>query len=301
MRKIRNIILSLVLCFMVLPMNIHAAGYIDMGRDIQLTLQTNYSGIHFDLYHIGYVSETGEISVAEGYEDYNVNITGKNDEAWNELSLTLEGFVAAEGIQSEYNGTTGSDGSLYFDSVEKGLYLVTSEIKTQDGKVYETTPSIILLPSLDYEKNEWMYEVTIEPKFEISDDTSLSLKVMKVWKDTGYEKVRPTSVLVQLYEDGQLYDQVTLSKENNWQHVWENCETTHKYTLVEQKIDNYTVSVTKEGVTYVVTNTYNVPPTPSTDKNIPHTGQYWWPVLALVVVGLLFIVIGLVRRKSNEG
>ena len=73
------------------------------------------------------------------------------------------------------------------------------------------------------------------------------------------------------------------------------------------KVDGYTVSITREGVTFVVTNTY-VPETPNTppptepgkpdQPSLPQTGQLWWPVPLLLVGGLLLVVIGLIRRRG---
>ena len=44
-----------------------------------------------------------------------------------------------------------------------------------------------------------------------------------------------------------------------------------------------------------------VPPPPApTPKKIPQTGQLWWPVAMLGAAGVLFVVMGMVRRsKSN--
>ena len=42
------------------------------------------------------------------------------------------------------------------------------------------------------------------------------------------------------------------------------------------------------------TNTYNPPP------SIPQTGQLWWPIAVLGVVGLALIVFGVVRRRRNK-
>ena len=63
------------------------------------------------------------------------------------------------------------------------------------------------------------------------------------------------------------------------------------------------MQVTREGITFVVTNTYNenIPdkPTTPTKPTLPKTGQLWWPVPILISVGLLFTVIGLVRHRGN--
>lgn len=69
-----------------------------------------------------------------------------------------------------------------------------------------------------------------------------------------------------------------------------------------KKVENYTVEITQEGKVFVVTNTY-VPEKPTTpskpDTSLPQTGQLWWPVPVLLAVGLLFVVIGLIRRRDD--
>ena len=42
------------------------------------------------------------------------------------------------------------------------------------------------------------------------------------------------------------------------------------------------------------------PPTPPTPPTIPQTGQLWWPVAALGAAGVLFVVMGMVRRSRNK-
>lgn len=37
-----------------------------------------------------------------------------------------------------------------------------------------------------------------------------------------------------------------------------------------------------------------------TPPDIPHTGMLWWPVPALLVIGLAFVVIGVARRRSYQ-
>lgn len=76
-----------------------------------------------------------------------------------------------------------------------------------------------------------------------------------------------------------------------------------------KELEDYTVLVTQEGTTFVVTNTYDegTPENPEQPENpdqpgnptLPQTGQLWWPVPVLVAGGLLLIVIGVLRRRGN--
>ena len=73
--------------------------------------------------------------------------------------------------------------------------------------------------------------------------------------------------------------------------------------LVEKEVEGYTVTVTREGITFVVTNTYGETiedeETPLANKPpLPKTGQLWWPVPVLICAGLLLIIFGLLRRRG---
>ena len=300
MKKYKKIVLSLLLCCLFFPLTIQAAGKINKEQDVSLTLSCSHENVPFYLYYVASIDEYGELGVNSSFSDFNVNITGKNDEAWNELALTLAGYVDQEQMTPAASKKTDVNGNITFPSLDQGLYLICSEKVSSNGMIYQTSPSMVLLPSLDEINNDWVYDVNVNPKGEEIEDTNTSIKVQKVWKDSGNENKRPSSIMVQLYKDGEIYDSITLSEENNWQHIWENCSTKSNYTLVEQKLDGYTVVVSKEGITYLITNTYKTPSPSVPNKNIPFTGQLWWPVLILITLGLFFILIGLIRRRQNE-
>lgn len=89
--------------------------------------------------------------------------------------------------------------------------------------------------------------------------------------------------------------------------------------------DGYTVAVTREGDTVVLTNTAkkpeksdgeaNPPSKKRTDKTtdktvnkttdktsdkLPQTGQLWWPVLVLLFAGAICLLVGRVLRDRKE-
>ena len=189
----------------------------------------------------------------------------------------------------------------------------------QNKEDYDPAPFMVMLPGLDKENNIWVYDVTVNAKFDSSqipdnpDDNTIDRKVLKVWADDGHEKDRPKEAIVQLLRDGKVYDTVTLNAANNWRYTWTALNDRYTWTIVEKELEGYTVEVTREGITFVVTNTYNeeIPdeptptapttpdkPTTPTKPTLPQTGQLWWPVPVLIAAGLLFVVIGLVRRRG---
>ena len=184
---------------------------------------------------------------------------------------------------------------------------------TQNGYYYDISPFVVMLPYMDKESGARNYDLSVNAKFDStpvpSEPSTVTRKVLKVWKDDGYEQQRPREVIVQLLCNGRVCDTVALNDGNNWRYSWTELDSAAQWTVVEKELEKYTVEVTREGVTFVVTNTCenSTPPEPSTpdqpsDPKLPQTGQLWWPVPMLIVAGLLFIAIGLIRRRgsSNE-
>ena len=64
-----------------------------------------------------------------------------------------------------------------------------------------------------------------------------------------------------LLQDGQVYDTVDLTEDNNWRYSWDELDGNSDWTLVETSGNSgYTVSVSLQGLTFVVTNSYSPPP-----------------------------------------
>lgn len=311
------------LAAMLLPVQALAAGSIDLKREVSLTVSCQdggkpLSGIKYDLYLVATVAESGELTATKEFAGYPVDIRGRNDEAWQTLAATLEGYVLRDGVKPADNGQTNQAGCAAFPTEGKtltpGLYLVLGSRITLNGYRYEPAPFLVQLPALDAERNAWSYEVTAGAKYESWKETgggTVMRKVLKVWKDAGDEQERPEKVEVQLLRDGKVYDTVTLSAQNSWRYTWTELSDQYSWTVVEKEQKGYTASIAREGITFVVTNTSNgsgtgnpaptATPKPSqSGQKLPQTGQLWWPVPLLICAGLLFVVIGLVRRRGME-
>lgn len=71
--------------------------------------------------------------------------------------------------------------------------------------------------------------------------------VKKTWEMYGHdESEKPNSVQVQLYEDGQLYQTVDLTKDNGWTYTWDALPASGTYTAKEltegnwvNRVENY--------------------------------------------------------------
>ncbi len=314
-KKILGLLLIAVAVTLLFPLHALAAKSVDLTKSGELSLSyqdngTPLSGAEFSIYLLASVDEAGKLTVTEEFAGYHVDFGAGNDT--KTLASTLEGYVLRDHIKPTDRGTTDSNGTLSFPTGEEkltlGLYLVLGSRYQQNDTVYDPQPFLVTLPT--FEGDTPYYHVTVTPKFEAYDTPSekdtVTRKVLKIWKDEGNETNRPKKIVVQLLRDGELYDTVTLSTANSWRYTWSDLDAGYRWMVVEETPGGYTVEVTREGITFVVTNRWEEPDTPPPtdptlpeDPNLPQTGQLWWPVPLLICGGLLFIVAGLIRRRGN--
>lgn len=276
-KRTAEMLLIVVAAMLFLPGQALAAGTIDLRRPCGLTLayrdgRTPLVGQTFAIYLTATVDEVGELTVTEDFAQFNVNIRGKNDEAWKALASTLEGYVLRDRITPTDVGTTDSWGELSFPTEGKtltpGLYLVLGSRHIQDGVVYDSQPFMAVLPTMDQEADDWEYLVAASPKFnshgEPEEGDTVDRRVLKVWRDEGHELERPRTVTAQLLKDGVVVDSVTLSAANGWGHTWEDLDNSSQWLVVESASGDYTVEIVREGATLVMVNstTTDIPDEP---------------------------------------
>ena len=305
-----------------------AYGAIDTGREASLTVffgkdGDGFSRVEFQIYRAAEVSEGGTFTLTGDFADYPVQVNGLDSSGWRALAQTLEGYAARDGLPPMQAEETGRDGRAVFSHLETGLYLVTGERFRQGRYTYTPEPFLVSLPTLD-EAGAWVYDAAAACKYDSDytppsdgDSGDVNRKVLKVWKDDGNEDKRPEEIVVQLLRDGKVYDTVTLSGENNWRHMWTGLDSDYSWKVVEEETpEGYTVTVDRQGITFVMTNTYeetppeepeepDTPDGPGTpeEPGLPQTGMLWWPAPLLACGGLLLFLIGwgMRRYEKHEG
>ena len=190
-----------------------------------------------------------------------------------------------------------------FSAFPPGLYLVLGDLHTQNGSVYRSAPCLVLLPAQNSETNQWEYSLTAYPKHTATpvQPEPASYQVIKIWNDGNANASRPRQITVDLLKDGAVYDSVTLSERNNWRHTWQTLDPAALWSVAEQTPAGYTVSLSKEGTAFVLTNTRTAPtPSAAPPAKLPQTGQLWWPVPALVCLGVLCLILHLALKKGKS-
>ena len=303
------LLLALLAAALLLPVGASAAGSIDLGHTHSLTITAVYadmpiSGLRFDAYLISTVDQYGELTVIDRYGAYaeSLDIRGKNDTAWQNMAQTLAREILLDpDLKPSRSAVTNSDGVAAFTDIPMGLYLVPGSTIQKNGYVYSTSPFFVMLPEQDLSSNTWNYHVVANAK-PGQDPVRADYEVIKVWKDSCHKDQRPESITISLICDGVENDTITLPYEGAWSYTWKNLDTNHQWTVTEKRENGYQdPKVQQEGNTFIVTNTCSKPTTPpQPDKpTLPQTGQLWWPVPVLIAAGLLFVVIGLVRRRGT--
>lgn len=327
---------------MLLPARVLAAAGPDTDAECSLSYtymdgDTPIVGAAVDIYLVAELVGNEYVPVGD-FVQLAVDMENLDSGALLTLAGTLKLYVELLDIKPTASGLTDENGRLVFSGLKSGLYLVIGHKHVQDGIEYTATPFMVYLPYYDSTTGEWIYDVAVSPKFEEHPEQpggdKVKIKVLKVWNDDGSEADRPDSIEVYLLRDGEIYDTITLSEENNWRYSWDELDSKYEWTVVEKVPSGYTVSISKQGVTFVITNTkpHEPPPPPPTPPvtppptppvtpppptppvtppptppvtpppppDLPQTGQLWWPVPVLASAGMLLLLLGLIRQKGSK-
>lgn len=298
MKELRKRILSCLLCLLcalaLLPAAALAADTIDLDRSVQLTIQYEHNGtpvadVPFDLYYIATVDENAEFTLTGDFQSCPVELNGLTAEEWRALADTLAAYADRNRLYPFDSGKTNEAGYLGFPNqranLKPGLYLAVGRQLVKDGYTYTTEPFLAALPNYDEVSGAWSYDVLAAPKHTQTEnppepsDSTVDRRVLKVWKDDLAE-LRPQEVTIELLRDGVVYDTVILSAQNNWRYVWRDLPEYNEdgskivWRVVESEIEDYTVLITRDGITFTVTNTYS--PEEPTDDTVTRTVLKVW-------------------------
>lgn len=305
-----------MVCALLVPGSMAAAASLDQDALCDLTIDfhadgESVSGVQFRIYRVGDMDIDASVRLAGQFADYPVDINAATDSDYQAAANTLWGYVQNDDIKADHVATTDENGIAQVSGLSVGIYLVVCDPVQVEGGQLVTSAQLWRLPYKANTADSWNYSLQVTPKFEFKENPSepVTVKVLKQWEDSGNEKARPASITVHLLCDGAVYDSVVLTEADNWRCTWEELDPDCEWTVVEDPIDDYTVSIQKEGITFVVKNTYVEPPTeptrptepePTEPSNIPQTGMTWWPVPVLLLVGIALICVGVASRRKNH-
>lgn len=313
-------LLSALLCVVLLSTCVYA-GEINPGKTCALTVRCKHTveDVAYAIWRVAEVDADVRFRYVSPFKNKGFHSANDHDD-WEDTAETLAGYVERERIAPLAIAETNARGNATFEKLKTGLYLVLGEPYTYDGKTYEQDSFLIALPTRSDNTQPWEYDVTTirKPAGQVEHPTQkVDVEVLKIWSgDDGI--LRPASVTVQLLQNGQVYDTVTLNRRNNWEHRWTELPAGFVWRVTEAQVPaGYSVLVQRNGNKFVIINTYDVPEEPQKPKppedfedipdddvpldkpKLPETGTSQWIVPLLLSAGALLFLLGLLRRRQE--
>lgn len=302
----KKIILStLILISLILPIKIYskntsdAKELIDTNKLNNITLNYSYDNqeindVNVKIYFIASISNDFQYKVEDNFKDYNINFNEmKTNEDLNILKDTLESYIKADNIKETENFNI-KDNKVEIKNLKAGLYLIeTDEINTEKYTL-SFEPFLINLPDLN--DGYWNYDVNVYPKALASypNYRTIEYTVIKQWQDN--KENRPDKIDIEIYKDGNIVYNETLSLNNNWTFKWKTIDDGSKWNVVERNVPiNYNVSILNEDKQFIIINTSNTEENPQTLDNI----NLYFYLLIGSFIGLISLIIVLILNKKK--
>lgn len=270
----RGALLLLAVVFLYLSV-IPIAGAESLGS---LSVSYPIDGTKFHIYSVGSL-DGGKIVMDAAFRDVDTS-------DYAAAAGVMADMVKYENAVPELAVATVTGGKAVFRNLPMAVYLVMGDPGEEENVRYWPTPFLLSIPQKD-EQGQFVWDVSVAGKKELD----VEITVVKKWVGDPLS-FRPQNITVYLTRDGKGYgDPVELSASNHWTYTWQNLPP-DEWGVAEESNPRYSVSVSREGNVFTITNTW---------KKIPQTGQLWWPVSALALTGLVFLCLGLIRRRESDG
>lgn len=290
-----------LLCACLRPHRAKALTPLEPDRLCSLTLHYTQDGLGFEalsvrIYRVAEAFPDGTFDLIEPYSAYPVNIHGiTSQKEWQDVASTLRAYIAADQVEPTRVETTDAEGMVVFRELQTGLYFVHGVVAEKESGTYRFNDFMIYLPT-PMENEGFQYDVQAVPKcVQFTPNTHYS--VVKLWKDTGNEQQRPQSVTVEIMKDGEVYETVVLSQENQWSYRWTVPHDNSIWSVVEKDVPSgYKVSISENATGFVITNTKTTPTDP------PDTGDVFPLGLCTAVLcisGLGLVLLGALRERKR--
>lgn len=271
-----------------------AAGKIDSTTSCSLTVTYSKGNIKFSdmdvsIYKVANVTNDVVYTVLEPFSKEPIDLTAiKDNSEYGKLANTFYGYVNKDKVTPTASAKTDSNGSIKFNQLSVGLYLVTPLTKQVDDTVYSYNPLLVAVPDVDNEGN-WVYDISVKPKSMLPDKKER--KVVVNWDDAGNENSRPKEIVVDIFKDGEVYETVTLNEDNNWSFNWFNDDSDANWSVAPKTQNSkYSFTVDLKGNVFTV-NAKFIPSPKTGDFGI----QYLFGLAAVAFLGLVAVY-----RKIEE-
>lgn len=347
--RILSVISLFVLACLPVCNTTNAVGSIDTSRsDGSLALGYKWNneyilqGVSVHICKVASIDSSGHVYLTNGFENAVLNTAfpnsnGNNDDIYNQQqranALNLYRYAQNNNIEPMISGNTDASGGVFFNSMEVGVYLITSDsISYDENYRYDFSPFFVCLPYRD-DTDRWNYNLTAYPKCTRIDLRAPKVKnrIIKSWIQTE-DVTYPKKIVVQIFRNNDFFDEIEMSAAQNWIYEWTvPDDPAVTWSVKEINIpQNYTVSYTvlTSGIpaselgtnprsVFTITNKHpdtNTPEKPPDEKppndiTNPEDVKDWvktgdvssiaWLTALLSGSGMITLLLG-IRRKINS-
>ena len=275
-----------ILC--MIPMAAFAQNFeADRKGSISITLKeqdgkTPIAGVELSLYYVASVSLNSYNNLSYRFTTEFMDCgTAIDDSA---LAAKLDEFVEVH-ASPVTKGMTDQNGKVVFSDLPLGLYFV-KQLKGVTGYA-PCTPFLVTVPTKN--TDGFVFDVNASPKTEIEKLVSITVK--KVWNTDESTRIAD-SVTVRLLRNGNVVKTAKLTAGNDWKVTYADMPASDSYSILEVNVPNgFTATYSQNGYVFTVTNS----------ASLIQTGQLFWPIPVLAIVGLSLIGMGaIILRKPRE-
>ena len=301
-KTIRFCLCILTLCLALSHPLTAAAAALDVQEPCSLTLHYTkngaaFGGLEIEIFRIAAFESDGSYTLTGDFSTYPVKIHNmQSQKEWQESTQALVAYVEADALSPTAAGITDASGTVVFDDLSTGLYLVMgADARTETGS-FRFQPFCVFLPTPNADGG-YDYRITASPKPGAVTPIS-RYQVVKLWKDSANRQNRPTSITVEILKDGVLHETVVLNAGNNWSYAWETTDVDSRWSVMEQNVPaGYTVSISSRDGVFTITNESS-----KGSEKPPQSGDssmLWHYAAAMCVSGLALVILSSrLKRKT---
>ena len=280
-----------------------------------IILKTPVAGFPYRIYKIGEISADGAYVLQGAFADSAINMNIQNVDDATNAARALSGYVDEKGIAPDSMGQSDGEGMATLSLTEGALYMIKEESYKVGGTTYRSVSRLFTPSQIDQDING---DRILLVKYELineGEEQEVSYTVRKVWDD-GQGERRPGSITVCILKNGQVFDRIVLSGDNNWTDRFTVLDDGSIFNVMEENVPgNYQFSVSERDHTFVINNVEPVPSDPGTGRdpenpvdptnptgNSPKMGDISlrWPIILLVLGGSILLLSGMRLKKSNK-
>lgn len=251
------------------------------------------------------------LTLTGDFKDYRVRLDISSASVLQEAADTLANYVVVDKIKPLQTVKSDEYGNADFSQLDNGVYLVCGKKLAIGDNIYRFSPMFVEINdnSADTKISYGKFVVT-----DVKNSKMTKYILKKVWdNERDILEYRPDSIDVVIFLDGEEFETVSLDDSNNWTYEWMSDENGDWNFKEIGSPEQYDVAI-KIGENHItITNRLKdeikPPPMPTPpsedidtdkDEDIPQTGQLWWPVPLMALVGVVLIVLGLKLGFKGE-